>query len=81
MTRIDQERIASLANHPGFKALLKLLDEADEILLIKLESASGDKETELLNLWRASRRFKKLIEHQPDQLYAELGNNINEFVS
>jgi len=73
MTQIELERIASLANHPGFLALLKVLDEADSLLLDKLYSANKKEEQELvLNLWKASRRFRKLIEGRPEELYNNL---------
>jgi len=72
MTQHELERIASLATHPGWHAILKLVDEADQILLDRLETAPADKETEILNLWRASRRFKKLVQNQPESLSAEL---------
>ena len=73
MTRHDLERIATLANHPGFHALLKLIDEEDEILLSRLEVTPNKDETAILNLWRASRRFKKLIENRPQDLHEQLG--------
>jgi hypothetical protein len=73
MTRHELERIATLANHPGFKALLTLLDEEDAVLLERLESTPNKDETALLNLWRASRRFKKLIENRPQDLHEQLG--------
>ena len=75
MTRLDNERLGSLANHPGFKALLKLLDEADELLLQKLENPDSLRESENLNLWRASRRFKRLIEFIPENLHADVDRN------
>lgn len=78
MTKLELERVASLANHPGFKALLKLLDEADAELLVKLETAAGDTEQSLLNLWRGSRRFKKLIQNTPNDLMEELGIHVFE---
>jgi hypothetical protein len=80
MTQIELERLASLANHPGYRALLKLLDEADETLLAALETAGKEKETELLNLWRASRRFKKLIDGRPEALLDELGHTFSDRV-
>ncbi len=78
MTQHDLERVASLANHPGFHALLKILDEADTALLEKLESAPENKESEYLNLWRASRRFKRLIEGRPEQLLEELQSSLGD---
>ena len=79
MTRIDKERISLLNNHPGFTALLKMLDEADEILLEKLETAPKEKENDILPLWRASRRFKKLIKDSPAEFYEELGGTFDPF--
>lgn len=78
MTPHELERISTLANHPGFKALLTLLDEADELLLQKLEASPNKDETAILNLWRASRRFKKLIENRPQELYEELGQHLGD---
>lgn len=78
MTRHELERVASLASHPGFHALLKLLDEADEVLLRKLEQSPCPNEIDHLNLWRASRRFKRIIEHRPEELYNELGNHLGD---
>ncbi len=73
MTQLDRERIATLAGHPGWQGLLKLLDEADDVLLAQLENAPADKENEILYLWRASRRFKKLVQDYPENLADELG--------
>lgn len=69
MTRLDKERIASLANHPGFIALLGMLDEADSILLEKLEIAPKEKEEEILSLWRGSRRFHRMIKSAPQDFF------------
>ena len=80
MTQLELERLASLASHPGYQALLKILDEADDILLAELETTGGPKETELLNLWRASRRFRKLIAGRPEALLEELGHMFNDRV-
>ena len=80
MTRLETEHLASLSHHPGFHALLKLLDESDSILLEKLEKSSGVEEAAQLSLWRASRRFRKLIENEPMRLYQELGGNLFENV-
>lgn len=78
MTKFELERVASLANHPGFKALLTLLDEADALLLERLEKPDPKLDTENLNLWRASRRFKRLIEYQPQNLLHEFGGSAFE---
>jgi hypothetical protein len=78
MTQHELERVATLANHPGFHALLKLLDEADNILLDQLESAGKDKEAELLSLWRGSRRFKRLIEDRPEALLDALQGQVGD---
>ncbi len=78
MTTLELERIATLANHPGFAALLKLLDEADELLLSKLETATKEKEAEILPLWRASRRIRKQFEGRPEALLETLGRNLGE---
>jgi hypothetical protein len=75
MTDLEKERVASLANHPGFLALLKLIDEADEILLRKLETSFGDEETAQLSLWRGSRRFKRIIEFIPGNLAGDQSSN------
>tara|TARA_R110000868_G_scaffold56231_1_gene174220 strand:- start:240 stop:485 length:246 start_codon:yes stop_codon:yes gene_type:complete len=75
MTDLEKERVASLANHPGFKALLKLLDEADEILLQKLETSHGAEETAQLSLWRGSRRFKRIVEFIPENLAGDQNKN------
>lgn len=79
MTRYEMERIATLAHNQAYKALLKMLDESDNLLLEKIETASGDKERELLDLWKASRRFKKLIAGTPEAFYAEVGGIPNTF--
>lgn len=76
MTQSEMERVASLAGHPGFKSLMKLLDEADAGLLTKLEKVGEVDEAATLNLWRASRRLKSLIENVPAQLIDQLGINV-----
>jgi len=73
MTHSELERVASLAGHPGFAALLKVLDEADGILLDKLEGADSVKEKEILSLWRASRRIRKILAGRPEQILEEIG--------
>lgn len=73
MIRHELEAIATLAGHPGFKALMKLLDEADTELINRLESSPADKTEEILPLWRASRRIRRLLTDRPDTLLQELG--------
>lgn len=81
MTELEKERVASLANHPGFAALLKLIDEADEILLRKLETSMGDEEAAQLSLWRGSRRFRRIIEFVPENLAGDRNKNPFEDLS
>lgn len=80
MTKLDMERIATLAHHPGYLALLKLLDENDCLLLEKLEKEDNPERSGfLLGRWRANRSFRRLITGQPEALYEELGGSINLF--
>ena len=72
------ERIATLASHPGYHALLKLIDEADTELLDRLENADAEKTVEILPLWKASRRVRRLLANRPESLAEELGNFLGD---
>ena len=78
MTKLDMERIATLASHPGYHALLKLIDEADVSLLDRLETADPQLTTDILPLWKASRRIRRLLANRPEALAEELGNFLGD---
>lgn len=73
MTQYEIQAVASLAGHPGFKGLLKLIDEADDLLLSQLQKAPADKEIHILNLWRASRRIRTLLDGKPEEFLEVIG--------
>lgn len=79
MTQNDLHHIASLKGHPGYAALLKLLDESDDLLLEKIEAATGEQLDFLLSRWKSNRAFRRLITGRPDALYEELGGTISPF--
>jgi hypothetical protein len=80
MTQNELHHIASLKGHPGYTALLKLLDESDGLLLEKIEHEdSTERMKELLGKWKSNRAFRRLITGRPEALYEELGGTISPF--
>lgn len=73
LTKTEREYVGSLVGHPGYAGLLKLIDIADAELLERLENAPPEKEDQLLSLWRASRRIRKILTQEPEALAVELG--------
>ena len=71
MTPADKERIGYLVGNPGYTALLSALDEIDTHLLLKLETATGPEEIAQLSLWKASRRYRRVLETLPAELANE----------
>ena len=80
MTQNELHHIASLKGHPGYLALLKLLDESDSILLEKIEQEDKtERIAQLLGKWKANRAFRRLITGRPEALYEELGGTPSPF--
>jgi len=71
MTSRDNELISDLAGHPSYKALMRLLEEDEILLLSKLERAQGEEARELLFLWKAHRRISRVLADRPLALYKD----------
>ena len=73
MTTRDNELISDITGHPSYKALIRLLEEDEQILLSKLERSQGEEAHERLLTWKAHRRIAKILAERPLALRLEYG--------